>query len=58
MPDISLVDVAARLAALESHMSQRFTSVERLQYWTLGLLGGLILALLTGAFATIAALLQ
>ena len=30
----------------------------RMQYWTLGLIGALILALLTGAFAVIAALLQ
>ena len=58
MPDISLTDVGARLTALESHMNQRFSSVERLQYWTLGLLGGLVLALMTGAFAIIGALLQ
>ena len=58
MSELTLVDVAARLSALEIQMNQRFTSVERLQYWTLGLLGGLVLALLTGAFAIIAALLQ
>lgn len=58
MPDMNLVDVGTRLAALESHMSQRFSSVERLQYWTLGLLGGLVLALLTGSFAIIATLLR
>ena len=47
MSEISMTEIGARLAA-----------VERLQYWTLGLIGGLILALLTGAFAVIAALLQ
>lgn len=36
----------------------RLAAVERLQYWTLGLIGGLILALLTGVFVIIASLLQ
>lgn len=47
MGEISLTEIGARLAVLE-----------RLLYWTLGLIGGLILALLTGAFAIIASLLQ
>ena len=47
MSEISMTEIRTRLAA-----------VERLQCWTLGLISGLILALLTGAFAVIAALLQ
>lgn len=47
MGEISMTEIGARLAA-----------VERLQYWMLGLIGGLILALLTAAFAVITALLQ
>lgn len=47
MSEITMMEIGARLAA-----------VKRLQYWTLGLIGGLILALLTGAFAVIVALLR
>ena len=39
-----------------TEIGARLAAVERLQYWALGLIGGLILALLTGAFAVIAAL--
>lgn len=64
MRDVSLADIASRLDALEARMDQRFggidqrfASLERLQYWTLGLMGGLVLSLLTGSFAIIATLL-
>lgn len=64
MRDVSLADIASRLDALEARMDQRFVgidqrfaSLERLQYWTLGLMGGLVLSLLTGSFAIIATLL-
>lgn len=63
MKDVSLADIASRLDALEARMDQRFvgidqrfTGLERLQYWTLGLLGGLVLSLRTGSFAIIATL--
>ena len=41
-----------------TEIGARLAVIERLLYWTLGLIGGLILALLTGAFAIIASLLQ
>ncbi len=71
MKDVSLADIATRLEALEARIDQRFAGIdqrfagidqrfngiERLQYWTLGLVGGLVLSLLTGSFAIIATLL-
>ena len=64
MKDVSLADIAIRLEALGARIDQRFVaidqrfnSIERLQYWTLGLVGGLVLSLLTGSFAIIATLL-
>ena len=46
MGDTSMTEIGARLA-----------TIERLLHWTLGLIGGLILAVLTGAFAIIASLI-
>ena len=52
--DVSLQSLDTRLSGVEA----RLLSIERLQYWTLGLIGGLVLAMLTGSLAIIASLLQ
>lgn len=57
MENVNLTEIAGRLASLESHIDQRFASLERLQYWTLGIVGGFFLTLLAGTFAIFAALL-
>ena len=52
--EVSLQSLDTRLSGVEA----RLLSIERLQYWTLGLIGGLVLAMLTGSLAIIASLLQ
>ncbi len=53
---MNATDIAAKFADLERHIDRRFAAVERLQYWTLGIIGSLFAALLVGAFGIIAAL--
>ncbi len=55
---MNATDIAAKFADLERHIDRRFAAVERLQYWTLGIIGSLFAALLVGAFSIIAALLD
>ena len=51
----------ARMDGLDARMDRldaRLAGLEKLLYWSLGLQGGLILALLTGSFAIIASILN